>query len=265
MGVNKKRQNSQSKMNVSTSMGLNTYQRPEAMFATGFKKQKSEGFDNAIVGVGMVKRESNMYLKHSSQAPKIVAAVSADFDDEELAALSPIVDTNDNEEYEEDDDAIEVDMDIDEGYYEVDTNETVGNTANEEPIKKVSVPPPVPMKKVSVPPPVPQKVQRKAPPAPKKKAEPKVEPKKMDVVIPPPVPKQVVVAQLEKQKSLKEDAVNEEVEYVSIEKAKKRTGANREKLLNDVDFETVFGIDRDAFYKLPGWKQKNLKKAKGFF
>merc|ERR1712228_492016 len=230
--VNKKRQNSQSKMNVSTSMGLNTYQRPEAMFATGFKKQKSEGFDNAIVGVGMVKRESNIYLKHTNQAQKIVAAVSADFDDEELAALSPIVDTNDNEEYEEDDDAIEVDMDIDEGYYEVDTNETVGNTANEEPIKKVSVPPPVPMKKVSV---------------------------------PPPVPKQVVVAQLEKQKSLKEDAVNEEVEYVSIEEAKKRTGANREKLLNDVDFETVFGIDRDAFYKLPGWKQKNLKKAKGFF
>merc|ERR1712228_483640 len=260
MGVNKKRQNSQSKMNVSTSMGLNTYQRPEAMFATGFKKQKSEGFDNAIVGVGMVKRESNMYLKHTSQAPKIVAAVSADFDDEELAALSPIVDT--------DDDEIEVDVDIDEGYYEVDTNETVGNT-EPEPIKKVSVPPPVPMKKVSVPPPVPKKVQRKAPPAPKKKAEPKaapkVEPKKMDVVIPPPVPKQVVVAQLEKQKSLKEDAVNEEVEYVSIEEAKKRTGANREKLLNDVDFETVFGIDRDAFYKLPGWKQKNLKKAKGFF
>merc|ERR1712048_429564 len=123
--------------------------------------------------------------------------------------------------------------DIDEDYVEVDTNETP------------NVPPPVP-KKVSVPPPVPKKVQRKAPPpAPRKKVNsvPSV-PKKVSV--PPPVPQEVVEKQLEE----------EEVECVSIEEAKKRKGANRERLLSDVDFESVFGMNKDAFGKLAGWKQK---------
>ena len=57
----------------------------------------------------------------------------------------------------------------------------------------------------------------------------------------------------------------QEQEYLSIEEAKKHKGADKEKYLNDEDFESVFGVNREAFYKLAGWKQKNLKKSKGFF
>eukprot|EP01084_Bolivina_argentea_P143684 252260_1 len=57
------------------------------------------------------------------------------------------------------------------------------------------------------------------------------------------------------------------VKYLSIQEAKTRNGlgANREKYLNDTDFETVFGMNKDEFYKLLVWKQKNLKKNNGFF
>jgi len=79
-------------------------------------------------------------------------------------------------------------------------------------------------------------------------------------VIPPPVPMEII-----KQLSAKEDAAAGVSEYLSIEDAKNSKGTNKEKLLNDDDFMSVFGVDKDAFYKMPGWKQKNLKKSKGFF
>merc|ERR1712228_489864 len=102
-------------------------------------------------------------------------------------------------------------MDIDEGYYEVDTHATAGNQTDD----VVPVEPVIP-KKVSVPPPDSKKLSRKAPPAPKKKVA-KVE-KAPDVLqkvsLPPPVPEQVVVAHLAKQKSIKEEEMGVEEEFV---------------------------------------------------
>ncbi|MEO0337940.1 MAG: hypothetical protein AAF242_01875, partial [Bacteroidota bacterium] len=40
---------------------------------------------------------------------------------------------------------------------------------------------------------------------------------------------------------------------------------HREKALPNNEFLEVFGMDRTAFYKLPGWKKTSLKKAKGLF
>ena len=57
----------------------------------------------------------------------------------------------------------------------------------------------------------------------------------------------------------------EQREYLSIEEAKKQTGGEKEKYLNDEDFAKIFGVTRDEFYKLPGWKQKQKKKSAGFF
>ena len=53
--------------------------------------------------------------------------------------------------------------------------------------------------------------------------------------------------------------------YLSIEHAKKQPGGDKEKWLSDDNFIKVFDMNRDAFYKLKGWKQINLKKSKGFF
>eukprot|EP01083_Nonionella_stella_P085898 238327_1 len=63
------------------------------------------------------------------------------------------------------------------------------------------------------------------------------------------------------------EANNDEVSvgFVSIKEAKSRTGAQREKLLNDDDFFTVFGMTRNAFYQMPQWKQKNAKRSNGLF
>lgn len=36
-------------------------------------------------------------------------------------------------------------------------------------------------------------------------------------------------------------------------------------LLSDADFQTAFGMDRDAFEKQPGWKQKGARQKMGFF
>ena len=258
-------------MSISTSMGLNNkYKRPQAVFnfstdsmdITGTnQKSAAEGFDSAIVGVGKIKRDSKMRLAQSSQVQQtniIQRADSDEFDETELAALSGEMLKDDDED--EDGDELEVDVDIEDGYYEVDTHETAGKDE-----QMVIDPPPVVPKKVSAPPPVPKKVKRKAPPAPKKKK--KVEDESEAILskkvsLPPPVPEQVVAAQLEKQRSLKE---NEAAEFVSIEDAMNRKGANRERLLSDADFESVFGMNKEAFETLPGWKQKNLKKAKGFF
>lgn len=41
--------------------------------------------------------------------------------------------------------------------------------------------------------------------------------------------------------------------------------ANREKSLSDEDFQEVFGMTKEAFQALAGWKQAGLKKKVGLF
>merc|ERR1719474_8005 len=53
--------------------------------------------------------------------------------------------------------------------------------------------------------------------------------------------------------------------YLSIEKARDLKGPNKENRLSADDFYSVFGMDRKAFHGLAKWKQKNLKKATGFW
>eukprot|EP01083_Nonionella_stella_P093000 260455_1 len=62
-----------------------------------------------------------------------------------------------------------------------------------------------------------------------------------------------------------EEQNNEPQEYLSIAKAKSIKGADREKLLNDKDFVTVFGMTKNQFYELKKWKQTSLKKKTGFW
>ena len=79
---------------------------------------------------------------------------------------------------------------------------------------------------------------------------------------------------MEARKSIVIQSTDEETEedttkkgnlYLSIEEARALRGPNRELRLTDEDFHSVFGMDRDSFYALAGWKQKNLKKATGFW
>jgi len=39
----------------------------------------------------------------------------------------------------------------------------------------------------------------------------------------------------------------------------------KEQALSDEEFKGTFGMDKEAFGKLPRWKQQNLKKSKGLF
>jgi phage protein D len=39
----------------------------------------------------------------------------------------------------------------------------------------------------------------------------------------------------------------------------------REAYLSEVEFKTVFGMEKESFYKLPGWKQDLLKKKFNLF
>ncbi|PPD94035.1 hypothetical protein GOBAR_DD08947 [Gossypium barbadense] len=39
----------------------------------------------------------------------------------------------------------------------------------------------------------------------------------------------------------------------------------REAYLSDNEFQTVFGMEKEAFYKLPKWKQDLKKKKVGLF
>ena len=57
----------------------------------------------------------------------------------------------------------------------------------------------------------------------------------------------------------------ERTRFMSIEEAKEQTGADKEKWLNDSDFYSVFGMDKETFYGQPAWKQKGQKRSKGFF
>eukprot|EP00483_Globobulimina_turgida_P012408 UN12431 len=83
----------------------------------------------------------------------------------------------------------------------------------------------------------------------------------VQVVVPPPVPAAAIPP------PVPTDALNNNavVEFLTIEEAKNLKGANKEKYLNDEDFKSVFGMSKDEFAGLAGWKQKNLKKVKGFF
>merc|ERR1712083_206660 len=51
----------------------------------------------------------------------------------------------------------------------------------------------------------------------------------------------------------------------SYEEAKQLSVPNKEAYLSDDEFQKVFGMDKEAFYKLRPWKQKNIKRAKGLF
>jgi hypothetical protein len=39
----------------------------------------------------------------------------------------------------------------------------------------------------------------------------------------------------------------------------------KESYLSDQEFATVFGMDREAYKELPGWKRHNMKKNLGLF
>merc|ERR1719242_933549 len=47
----------------------------------------------------------------------------------------------------------------------------------------------------------------------------------------------------------------------SYEEAKLMNVPNKEAYLSDEEFQKVFGMDKEAFYKLRPWKQKNVKRA----
>jgi len=51
----------------------------------------------------------------------------------------------------------------------------------------------------------------------------------------------------------------------SYEEAKQLNVPNKEAYLADDEFERVMGMNKEAFYKLRPWKQKNIKRAKGLF
>jgi len=54
-------------------------------------------------------------------------------------------------------------------------------------------------------------------------------------------------------------------ELCSGEFSKALDTANIEKYLSDEEFERVFKMNRDEFYKMPGWKRTNLKKSLSLF
>jgi len=66
-------------------------------------------------------------------------------------------------------------------------------------------------------------------------------------------------------RSHRNESVIHETQFISIEEAKQMTGGDKEKYLNDDDFETVFSMNKKSFYNLAGWKQKQIKKKAGFF
>merc|ERR1712083_1070251 len=51
----------------------------------------------------------------------------------------------------------------------------------------------------------------------------------------------------------------------TLEEAKLLNVPNKEAYLADDEFQKVFGMVKEAFYKLRPWKQKNIKRAKGLF
>ena len=86
---------------------------------------------------------------------------------------------------------------------------------------------------------------------------------KEDTPPPPPPPEEYVPTP---SPSPPKEEEKQEIVFKSIEEAKAMKGVpDKEKYLTDEDFVKVFGMTKDKFGELKGWKQKNLKKAKGFF
>mmetsp|Transcript_45491 Transcript_45491/g.75563 ORF Transcript_45491/g.75563 Transcript_45491/m.75563 type:complete len:758 (+) Transcript_45491:90-2363(+) len=52
---------------------------------------------------------------------------------------------------------------------------------------------------------------------------------------------------------------------MSFEEVKKLNVPNKEAYIDDNEFQQIFGMDKQQFYTLRPWKQKNLKKSKGLF
>jgi type II secretory pathway pseudopilin PulG len=51
----------------------------------------------------------------------------------------------------------------------------------------------------------------------------------------------------------------------TLDEVRKMNVPNKEAYLADSEFQELFGMDKQAFYQLRPWKQKNLKKAKNMF
>merc|ERR1712038_1186004 len=51
----------------------------------------------------------------------------------------------------------------------------------------------------------------------------------------------------------------------TYEEVKSMNVPNKEAYLSDDEFQKVMGMNKEAFYKLRPWKQKNIKRAKGLF
>ena len=61
------------------------------------------------------------------------------------------------------------------------------------------------------------------------------------------------------------DGNGQSAQYLSIDEAKALKSADKETYLNDDDFQSVFGMEKQSFYGLAKWRQKALKKTAGFF
>jgi len=62
-----------------------------------------------------------------------------------------------------------------------------------------------------------------------------------------------------------DEMYNSEYTKLSIRDAKMLQVPDKEAYLSDEDFKSVFKMNKSTFYKLPVWKQRNLKKTEGFF
>merc|ERR1719192_826217 len=52
---------------------------------------------------------------------------------------------------------------------------------------------------------------------------------------------------------------------MSFDEAKKLQVPNKEAYIHDNEFQQIFGMTKEEFYKQRPWKQKNLKRSKGLF
>ncbi|GLC37864.1 hypothetical protein PLESTB_001484200 [Pleodorina starrii] len=76
------------------------------------------------------------------------------------------------------------------------------------------------------------------------------------------------VSQLLKAGAFKMQPLKDFVPYEELQRLRVEDGIDatrKEDYLSDTDFQTVFGMDRDAFKKLPSWKQAQAKKKANLF
>eukprot|EP01084_Bolivina_argentea_P310004 536301_1 len=76
---------------------------------------------------------------------------------------------------------------------------------------------------------------------------------------------QEVYEEIEENNDDNEEVEEKQQDYISIDEAKNMKGNDRENLISDGDFEKVFGMSRDKFNAMKGWKKKQLKQKTGFW